>query len=499
MPEPIQQIVIVGGDACAPAVAACIANSLRGTDAKITLLDDMSDHSGVASTLPRSTNFYKLLRFDERSLVTETGATFKLGTEHSGWLRDDRRFIQSFGEHGTPIRLLPFHQYVLNHRLADDAVDFADFSLASAAILEGRFAYPSNDPRSLLSTIHYGLQVDTQRFALAMLKYAVAAGVKHIASITNGATVDADSGFIAAVTLEDGTVINGDFFIDCTGERALLISGALGVGYQSWSEFLPCDRCVRISTNDVQDLSPTTRVVAKRNGWSRRMQLIDRADFEFFYNGAICGDEDAAKQLTRDVGASASLPVHRQVRAGRRESFWRGNCMAIGRSAGDLESLEISAMSRAHSAVVRLMSLWPHSDCDPVIAGEYNRLTSLEYEHALDFVALFYALSDRDDSDFWRHCQALKTSATLDYRLSLFRSRGRLSWDAEENFSRDNWVSALLGLNCLPRACDPLVDIADPKLVSQFMDEIRQAVREAVNEMPRHDTFLKELPGTARQ
>jgi len=229
------------------------------------------------------------------------------------------------------------------------------------------------------------------------------------------------------------------------------------------------------------------------------MQLIDRADFEFFYNGAICSDEDAAKQLTRDVGASASPPVHRQVRGGRRKSFWRGNCMAIGRSAGDLESLEVSAMSRAHSAVIRLMSLWPHSDCDPVIASEYNRLTTLEYEHARDFVALFYALSDRDDSNFWRHCQSLETPATLEVRLSLFRSRGRLSWDAEEIFSRDNWVSALLGLNCLPRACDPLVDVADPELVRQFMDEVRQAVRATVTEMPRHEAFLQGLHGPARQ
>lgn len=497
MPEPLQSIVIVGGDECAPAVAACIANSLRGTSAKITLLDDMSGHSGVASTLPQSTDFYKLLGFNERSLVTGTGATFKMGAEHSGWLRNNRRFIQSFGEHGTPIRLLPFHQYVLKHQLADDAKNFDDYSLASAAILKGRFAYPSDDPNSLLSTIRYGLQVDTQRFADAMLKYAVAADVKHIGSSAISASVQADSGFIAAVTLADGTAIEGDFYIDCSGERALLIGDALSVGYQNWSAFLPCDRRVRISINDVQDLSPTTRIVAKRDGWSRRMQLIDRADFEFFYNGAICSDEDAAQQLTQDVGTSASLPEHRQIRAGRRESFWRGNCVAIGRSAGDIESLEVSAMSRAHGAVIRLMSLWPHIDCDPVIASEYNRLTLLDYDHARDFVSLFYTLSDRDDSDFWKHCQSLQTSATLQYRLSLFRSRGRLSWDADEIFSKDNWVSALLGLNCLPRACDPLVDVADPELVSQFMDEVRQAVRAAVDDMPRHDAFLKDLHGPA--
>lgn len=498
MSELLQHIVIVGGDSYAPAVAAFVANSLRGTAAKITLIDDMSGHSGAASTLSNTTDFYKLLRFKERSLITGTGSTFKLGTEHSGWLRDDRRFIQSFGEHGTPIRLLPFYQYVLKHRLAEDSKNFDDYSVASTAILSGRFAYPSADPGSLLATIKYGLQIDTQRFAHAMLKYAIATDVEHIASTTRSATVHADSGFIESVTLEDGTVIDGDFFIDCTGERALLIGNALGVDYQSWSDILPCDRCVSVSIKDVHDVSPITRVVAKKNGWSRRIQLIERADFQFFYNGATLSDKDAAVQLFRDAGADASgQPEHREIRSGRRESFWRGNCIAIGRSAGNFESLEVSATSRAHSAVSRLMALWPHADCDPVIASEYNRLTSLEYERARDFVALFYALSDRVDSDFWRHCGSLQAPKTLENRLSLFRSRGRLSWDAEDIFSRDNWVSALLGLNCLPRNHDPLVDIADPELVDQFMDEIRQAVRATVDDMPRHDVFLKNLHDVA--
>jgi len=228
------------------------------------------------------------------------------------------------------------------------------------------------------------------------------------------------------------------------------------------------------------------------------IRLLEREDFEIYFNSNTSRDDDIAAQLIRDVGAGpSSQPDIRPVRAGRRESFWHGNCIAIGRSAGDFESLEVSALSRAHSTVSRLMSLWPHADCDPVIASEYNRLTSLEYEYGRDFVALFYALSDRDDSDFWRHCQSLKTPESLEYRLSLFRSRGRLAWDVEDVFSRDSWVSALLGLNCLPRACDPLVDVADSKLVDQFMDEIRQAVRATVDDMPRHDVFLKDLRDAA--
>ena len=116
MSEALKRVVVVGGDPCAPAVAAYIANSLRGSDVRITLLDDMTSHGGAASTLPVSTDFYKQLQFKEPSLVAGIGATFKLGTEHSGWLRDDHRFMQTYGQHGTPIRLLPFHQYFFKQR-----------------------------------------------------------------------------------------------------------------------------------------------------------------------------------------------------------------------------------------------------------------------------------------------------------------------------------------------------------------------------------------------
>ena len=487
MSEAIKRVVVVGGDPCAPAVAAFIAHSLRGTDAKITLLDDLSSHGGAASTLPVSTDFYKQLGFKEQSLVAGIGATFKLGTEHSGWLRNDHRFMQSYGEHGAPIRLLPFHQYYFKQRLVDPSLNFDDYSLASVAALGGRFAFSS-------PPLRYGLQIHLQRFAHAMLSYATAAGVEHIASLAKSATLQPESGFIDFVTLNNGTVVKGDLFIDCTSENGLLIGAALEVGYLDWSEFLPCNRCVRISTNEVFDPTPMTRVVAKQDGWSRRMQMLDRAEFEFFYNSGISSDADVETQLAKDVGASTSEQAdYRSVSTGRRESFWHGNCIAIGRSAGNFEPLEVSSTSTAHNAVMRLMKWWPHADCDPAIAREYNRLTALEYDSNRDFVGLFYAASDRDDSDFWAHCQSLKQSELLQSRLSLFRSRGRLSWNAEESFSRNKWTSALVGLNLSPRDYDPLVDVADPKLVDQYLTELRQEIVETVDRMPTHVDFLRDV------
>jgi tryptophan halogenase len=41
--------------------------------------------------------------------------------------------------------------------------------------------------------------------------------------------LDSDSGFIEALTLLDGRSIEGDFFVDCSGFRGLLIGQHLGV------------------------------------------------------------------------------------------------------------------------------------------------------------------------------------------------------------------------------------------------------------------------------
>jgi tryptophan halogenase len=492
MPEPLKHIVVLGGDACAPSVAAYVAHSLRGTGARVTLVDDMQQNGGISSTLPRTTAFCKALPIDDSALVAGISATFKLAAEYSGWRREDLKFVHSYGTHGVPIRLLPFHQYFINARRLDDTIDFEDYSLASAAALAGRFAYPSSDPASLLATLKYGLHVDTARFAMGFLRFAKSIGVEHVSSMVRDAKLDAESGFIASVTLDDGTAIIGDFFIDCSGARAFLIEEMLGVRYLDQSDTLPCNRRVSVSIDNVVDASPITRIVGKTNGWSRRVQLLERADFEYFYNSGICGDEEAATQLGRDTGAT-SKPEHRPVRNGRRAEFWRGNCVAIGRSAGELEPLGVSALSTAHGAVMRLMSIWPYSDCDPVIAREYNRLSTTEFEQSLDFVRLFYALSDRDDTDFWKHCQSLRMPETLEYRLSLFRSRGRLSWDAGDIFGRNDWLSVLLGFDFLPRDCDPLVDIADPELVGQLMAQLRDVLKETLAQMPRHDDFLSQL------
>jgi tryptophan halogenase len=65
------------------------------------------------------------------------------------------------------------------------------------------------------------------------------------------------------VTLANGQKVEGDFFIDCTGFKSLLIGKTLRVENVDWSSYLPCDRAVVCKTENKGPLLPYTRATAQ--------------------------------------------------------------------------------------------------------------------------------------------------------------------------------------------------------------------------------------------
>ncbi|MFX5271995.1 tryptophan 7-halogenase, partial [Acinetobacter baumannii] len=84
------------------------------------------------------------------------------------------------------------------------------------------------------------------------------------------------SGDVTALRLRSGEVIEGDLFIDCSGLRALLIGKTLGIGYDDWSLWLPCDRALAVPSERVADFTPYTRATAHDAGWQWRIPLQHR-------------------------------------------------------------------------------------------------------------------------------------------------------------------------------------------------------------------------------
>src|SRR5262245_23363464 len=248
--------------------AAAFAAVLRPEQRHIRLIE--SSEIGIVgvgeATLPHIRFFNRRIGIDEPELMAKTQATFKLGIEFVDWARRGDSYIHPLGAFGTRASALPFHNLWLRKARSGDAAPIEEYSLAIVAARRGKFMPPSEDKNDLKSTFGYAFQFDASLYAKYLRGFAEQRGVVR----TDAKIVDvqqrADGG-IASVKLDDGAMVEGDLFIDCSGFRGLLIEQALKTGYDEWTRWLPCDRAVAMPCENSGPLTPYTRATAREAGW----------------------------------------------------------------------------------------------------------------------------------------------------------------------------------------------------------------------------------------
>jgi tryptophan halogenase len=372
-----------------------------------------------------------------------------------------------------------------------DAGNLEDYNLCAVAAKAGRFAQPSPDPRSLLSTLSHAYHFDASLYARYLRNYAEARGIVRREGKVVDVALRGEDGFIEAVTLADGLRIEGDLFLDCSGFRGLLIEQALETGYEDWSNWLPCDRAVAIPSEQPGALLPYTRCTARSAGWQWRIPLQHRLGNGYVYSSGDISDETALETLAANLeGPALAEPRFLRFTAGRRRKAWSRNCIALGLASGFLEPLESTSIHLIQAGIAKLLALFPDRGFNPVLAEEYNRLVDSQLEQIRDFLILHYKATERDDSDFWRRCRAMPTPESLERKIALFRANGRLFRYEDELFSETSWLAVMLGQGIAPTGYDPLVDTLPDEPVRQRLGRMAVLMRSAAEAMPSHSDYI---------
>ena len=491
-PRSLRRIVIVGGGSAGWMAAAALSKAVAPRCA-ITLVE--SDEIGIVgvgeATIPPIKLFNQLVGIDEIDFLKATQGSFKLGIQFVDWARLGQRYFHPFGPHGLPFDMAPLHQHWLRQRGQPGALAIDDYSMAWVAASQNRFDRPSGDPRQVQSTFDYAYHFDASLYARFLRRVSEARGVLRQEGRIVHVGQRAGDGFVESVTLEDGRVIEGDLFIDCSGFRALLIEGTLHTGYEDWTHWLPCDRAMAAPCAPAGELTPYTRSTAREAGWQWRIPLQHRTGNGYVYCSRFLSDDEAASALRAQLdGKPLAEPRPLRFTTGRRKLFWNRNVVALGLASGFMEPLESTSLHLVQSGISRLLALFPDRDFDPLTVAEYNRIGIQEFERIRDFLILHYKLTTRDDAPLWRYCAAMSVPDTLQYKIDHFRRHGRLVSEGNDLFGPASWLAVHLGQFNMPEKHDPLVDLRDvdgPAILAR----IRDAMQRAAAGMPTHAEFIR--------
>ena len=490
----MRRIIIAGGGTAGWMAAAALGKTL-GSLADVTLVEsDAIGTIGVGeSTIPPMRTFNNLLGIDEAEFMRATQATFKLGIEFDDWARLGDRYFHSFGTTGKDHWSAGFQHFWLNGRERGQGRPYDDYCLELRAAYAGKFVHLPGDG------LNYAYQLDSTRYAAFLRTLAEREGVVRregkIASVEHGAS----DGRIAALTLESGERIEGDFFLDCTGFRALLIGDTLGSEFDDWTHWLPCDRAIAVQTESVEPPRPYTRAMAHDAGWQWRIPLQNRTGNGIVYCSKYL-DDDAARErlLGRIEGTPTTEPRLLRFRAGVRPRQWVGNCLAVGLSGGFMEPLESTSIHLIQRAVLRLLRMLPMTDVSDRDIAEFNDQHLQDMLQIRDFIVLHYKATERDDSAFWRYCRDMAVPQTLTHKIELFRETGRVFRRNEELFQENSWVQVMLGQGIIPRSHHPIAAKLSDEELNHFLGGIEESISRTVGSMPPHHVYVAGYCGQPR-
>jgi tryptophan halogenase len=229
---------------------------------------------------------------------------------------------------------------------------------------------------------------------------------QHIDAKVTNVNLNSETGFIQSIDLEDGRTVEGDFFIDCSGFNKILIN-AVGGKWVSYQKNLPLNTGLPFHLDYLpgETPEPYTTAWAQKNGWMWQIPLMDRKGCGYVFDDHFTTPEKAQEEIETILGRKIEPQRVIKFDAGRQESAWIKNCLAIGLSSAFLEPLEATSI---HSTLVQglnfVFEYLKDSVEDTVNSGSvkiYNQRTRVLYDDIKDFLVMHY-MGGRNDSDFWK-------------------------------------------------------------------------------------------------
>lgn len=508
----IQHILVVGGGSSGWMAATYLSEKLK--DIKISLVES-SDIPVIGvgeSTIPPITDFIKNLGMKESDWMPACNATYKSAIRFENFSqKGDTPFWYPFEAlkmaHDRPLNRYWYHKHLTNPDFAD-RFTFFDYCFSVPTICEHQKTSAS------IQNSQYAYHFDAGLFGEYLKNMAKANGVIHIVDTITDVNIS-ENGNIISISCKNGDELEADLFLDCTGFSALLIDKQLKEPFVNYNEYLFNDKAIamRIPYIDKEkEMHSYTNCTAQSAGWIWTIPLYNRIGTGYVYCSRYKTIDEVENEFRRFWGEDRvkdESTLHINMRVGKQRRTWVKNCVAIGLSAGFIEPLESTGLHITQTGIQLLtMMLERDRGYNNATVEIYNDSMTKLFESIRDFLVCHYALTNREDTDYWkdvRYCT--KISGLLKERLEMARIvmpdtqyYHQFNYGGLANITFGlGWMCVLLGMNYLPyqdegwnpHNVEPVIKQHLADVDSQYQ-KTKVELRNLIRTLPSHYEALKQ-------
>ena len=495
MDKSIKKVVVLGRDADAWLTALILRLSFAKAEnpvevVLIELPSKLHPHA-FFSVLPSHQLLHKVMGLRE-SVVFKTAGIYSLGQRFFNWSGESTSFFHGYDTHGVTMNNVEFlHYWVKARKQMQLELPLEDFSFVVEAAKQGKFPSLSDDAAQV-SRATYGYHLNALPYIRAIAKEAIDLGVSH--RIGELKSLEQSEGKISCLHLADGSQIQADFYIDASGEDAILMSQLENAdNFESWRQWLPCDRKITTSAPPLSPVSSFGQIVAFEHGWMGYFPLLNRTALTAVYSSHHATPEQVINRMNKISRTNIKIEsvVQSTIKAGARKKLWIGNCLAVGDAAASIEPLDATQLHTLHLSLSLLRRLFPNRKDYMPEADLYNEKMQSHLINIRDFSAAHYKLNQRYGEDLWDAQRNMPVPKSLEEKIELFSSRGLIAMREDETFVEENWTSILVGHGLMPESYDPLVEkVSRVDQIQQFQ-KILNYIAAEVASMPSMQSHIE--------
>lgn len=215
------------------------------------------------------------------------------------------------------------------------------------------------------------------------------------------------NGHVDSLILDNKQIINGDFFIDCSGFSSIFMK-KLDVNWKSCNQYLPVNTAMPfiIKHKENEELIPETKAIALSSGWMWDIPLTTRRGCGYVFDSNFITNDQAQEEVEKILKQDIEPIRFINFDSGYVEEFWKNNVLSLGLASSFFEPLQATSIHNTILQIFQFINNYLFDNIKETINDHniklYNKYIRDVMIGSLNLISLTYQ-GKRYDSEFWRH------------------------------------------------------------------------------------------------